>query len=161
MKNLSQTLHFGSNEAIKKVISHFPKDEIEINGFEIKFSDMSSKLFDTLKELEIDGSEYSVQCPSDFTIKVKLEDGKGFTLNVKEIISFPTVGKTKIFTILRLKRNENLVSSYKHLIPDSNTDILTAEINSCFGEGDVRDNYSLVIQGNGTKKIHSFKGVID
>ena len=166
MKNISQILHFGSQKAIDKVISHFPKDEIEVNGCEVKFSDMSSKLFDTLKELEIDGSEYSVQCPPDFTIKIKLQDGNEFTLTVKEIVTFPTVGKTKIFTILRLIVNENLVNFYQHLDYVPNTEdfkIRTAEINSCFGEGDVRDTYTLVIEGSGKylRNIYDFKGVID
>lgn len=165
MKNLSQVLHFGSKNSIDKVISHFPKNEIEVNGNQVKFSDMSSKLFDTLKEIGINGSEYSVQCPPDFTIKIKLQDENEFVLIVKEIITFPTVSKTKIYTILRLVVNENLVNFYQHLDYVLNTEdfkIKTAEIHSCFGEADIRDTYSLVIEsvGDYLRDIYDFKGTI-
>lgn len=168
MKNLSQTLYFGSDKAIEKVISYFPKDEIEVNGFEIKFSDRSYKLFDTLKKLGIDGSEYSVQCPSDFTIPVKLQDGNEFSLTIKEIITFPILKKSNIktFTILRLVVNENLVNFYQHLdcVPNTeNFKLRAAEIHSCFGKEDVRDTYRLIIEGAGKylRNIYDFKGVID
>lgn len=168
MKNLSQVIHFGSKKSIEKVIFHFPKNEIEVNGNQVKFSDMSSKLFDTLKELEIADSEYSVQCPPDFTIKVKLLDGNKFTLTVKEVMTFPILKKANIktFTILRLVVDENLIHFYQHLDYVLNTEdfnIKAAEIHSCFGEGDVRDTYSLIVGGVGKylRNIYDFNGVID